>query len=122
MVSGIPILSLRLSPGPRGDQFVARQPFERFSDRIAASFDLVLDVLGRPAGVLRDVFEDAHVQLVSVDLDGVDQAQLELLGVPVGGRLVEAADIVAARLDPELRVLGVDVDPEAGGPPLKTSP
>jgi hypothetical protein len=98
---------------------VARQPFERLSDRIAPSLDLIFDPLLGLSGVLADVLEHARIELLGVHLRDVDEAQFKRLLVPVGRRALEAADVVAARLDPKLLALGVDVELEgdSGGHP-----
>src|SRR5207247_1577190 len=119
MVSGIPVAAVRSLARAFGDNFVTRQALERFSDGLAASLDLVLDLLRDCSGVLGDVLADTAVELLLVDLLHVDELQLERVGVPVGGRALEAANVVAASLDVELLVLRVDVDTEAGGGALE---
>jgi hypothetical protein len=67
-------------------------------------------VLGEPG----ESFLSALLDLLVV-VAGIDEAELERAGVPVGGGFLEAADVVAAGFDVELRALGVDVDAKTGG-------
>src|SRR5690348_17332930 len=95
----------------------SQETFEARIDRLSAPRDGAADGSRRVlAGVLDQPGAHELVGLSFALLLGrrVDQAQLERLFVPVGRRPLEAADVVAPRLDPELPLLGFDVDPEAG--------